>query len=102
MSPETNKISMNGTNGSEMVPFLHLTDRTLMERTTAAMQRRGTAAFFRPLSELKDDEVPSWVETNKGGWVLFLDRGKMDSGSSRLGLMMSMQIPPPDGDDDED
>ncbi len=93
---------MTGNSDSNMVPFLHLTDRKLMERTTAAMQRRGTAACFRPLVDLAPEEIPSWIETSKGGWVLFLDPDKMDSGSSRLGRLMSFETSPFGEDDTDD
>ncbi len=91
MTETKEEKSMNGNSGVEMVPFLHLTDKKLMKRTTTAMQRRGTAACFRPLAELTPEEIPPWVESDKGGWILFLERSKMDTGSSRLGLMMSFE-----------
>jgi hypothetical protein len=86
----------------EMVPFLHLTDKKLVERTTVAMQLKGTAARFRPLVELTPEEIPPWVEVKKGGWVLFLDRSTMDSGSSRLGAQISFQSAGTDDTDDDE
>ncbi len=73
---------------SNLVPVLQFTDEALITLSGKAMDELGISWASISLDDPGDTEIPDWIDSSLGGWILFIEKARFEQGMERLGDLM--------------
>jgi hypothetical protein len=72
----------------ELVAALQLDSEQAAQEALSAVKERGIAAQNRMLCEVEKVDRPDWVDEQKGGTLLYVEKNRFDEAMSRLEKVM--------------
>ena len=73
---------------SDLAPVLQFTDEALITLSGKAMDELGISWVSVSLDDPGNMEIPDWIDSSQGGWVLFIEESRFEEGMERLGDLM--------------
>jgi len=71
-----------------LVPALQLSEEETAASAVRLLIREGITAKYLPLSRLHAHDLPDWIESDEGGWILMVPEERFDEAMVTLEPLM--------------